>query len=78
MMVETTQAFAAADGRSPLPAFLDACEGRCTGVHLGVYDFTALPDQHGLSDNNVVMVAWDPKTKDWLPLSRLGSVPLKP
>ncbi|HEY5145796.1 MAG TPA: phosphoenolpyruvate kinase [Polyangiaceae bacterium] len=41
MMVETTQAFIGADGRSPLPAFLDACEGRCTGVHLGVYDFTA-------------------------------------
>jgi branched-chain amino acid transport system substrate-binding protein len=43
----------------------------------GVYDFTANPDQHGLSDNNVVMVAWDGKTKDWVPLSRLGSIPLK-
>jgi len=41
IMVETTQAFMGADGRSPLPSFLDACEGRCTGVHLGVYDFTA-------------------------------------
>jgi citrate lyase beta subunit len=41
MMVETTQAFVGADGRSPLPGFLDACAGRCTGVHLGVYDFTA-------------------------------------
>ncbi len=41
IMVETTQAFLGADGRSPLPTFLDACEGRCTGVHLGVYDFTA-------------------------------------
>jgi citrate lyase beta subunit len=41
IMVETTQAFLGADGRSPLPGFLDACEGRCTGVHLGVYDFTA-------------------------------------
>jgi branched-chain amino acid transport system substrate-binding protein len=43
----------------------------------GVYDFTALPDQHGLSDTNVVMVAWDGKTKDWTPLSKMGSVPLK-
>lgn len=43
----------------------------------GVYDFS-LGDQHGLSDNNVVMVAWDPKTKDWIPRSRLGSVPIKP
>jgi citrate lyase beta subunit len=41
MMVETTQALIGADGRSPLPSLLDACEGRCTGVHLGVYDFTA-------------------------------------
>ena len=41
MMVETTTAFIGPDGRSPLPGFLDACEGRCTGVHLGVYDFTA-------------------------------------
>jgi hypothetical protein len=41
MMLETTQAFMDPDGRSPLPSFLDACEGRCTGVHLGVYDFTA-------------------------------------
>jgi citrate lyase beta subunit len=41
MMIETPQALIGADGRSPLPAFLDACEGRCSGVHLGVYDFTA-------------------------------------
>jgi branched-chain amino acid transport system substrate-binding protein len=42
----------------------------------GVYYFTALPDQHGLSDTNVVMVAWDGKTKDWTPLSKMGSIPL--
>jgi citrate lyase beta subunit len=41
MMIETTQGLIGADGRSPLPSFLDACEGRCSGVHLGVYDFTA-------------------------------------
>jgi hypothetical protein len=41
IMVETPQAFVGADGRSPIPGFLDACDGRCTGVHLGVYDFTA-------------------------------------
>jgi citrate lyase beta subunit len=44
MMIETTQALMGPDGRSPLPSFLDACEGRCTGVHLGVYDFTASCD----------------------------------
>jgi citrate lyase beta subunit len=41
MMIETPQALLGADGRSPLPAFLDACDGRCASVHLGVYDFTA-------------------------------------
>jgi citrate lyase beta subunit len=41
MMIETTTSLMAPDGRSPLPGFLDACEGRCTGVHLGVYDFTS-------------------------------------
>jgi citrate lyase beta subunit len=41
IMIEVTQALLAADGRSPLPAFLDACQGRCVGAHLGTYDFTA-------------------------------------
>ena len=40
-MVETTQALLGADGRSPLPAFLEACAGRCRGAHFGTYDFTA-------------------------------------
>ena len=25
----------------PLLGFLEACEGRCVGAHLGTYDFTA-------------------------------------
>jgi hypothetical protein len=41
LMVETPQALLGPDGRSPLPAFLEACEGRCRGAHLGTYDFTA-------------------------------------
>jgi len=41
IMVETTQALLGPDGRSPLPSFLEACEGRCRGAHLGTYDFTA-------------------------------------
>ena len=41
IMIETTQALLGRDGRSPLPVFLDACEGRCRGAHLGTYDFTA-------------------------------------
>ncbi|HVZ72949.1 MAG TPA: phosphoenolpyruvate kinase [Polyangia bacterium] len=41
IMIETTQALLGRDGRSPLPEFLDACEGRCRGAHLGTYDFTA-------------------------------------
>ncbi|HEY6879208.1 MAG TPA: phosphoenolpyruvate kinase [Polyangiales bacterium] len=41
LMIELTQALLGPDGRSPLAAFLDACEGRCTGAHLGTYDYTA-------------------------------------
>jgi citrate lyase beta subunit len=41
LMIELTQALLDAKGRSPLPAFLDACGGRCHGAHLGTYDFTA-------------------------------------
>jgi citrate lyase beta subunit len=41
MMIEVTQALLDARGRSPLPDFLTACEGRCTGAHFGTYDFTA-------------------------------------
>jgi len=41
LMIETTQSLLGPDGRSPLPAFLDACEGRCRGAHFGTYDFTA-------------------------------------
>jgi len=41
IMVEVAQALIGADGRSPLPGFLQACEGRCTAAHFGTYDFTA-------------------------------------
>jgi citrate lyase beta subunit len=41
IMIETTQALLAADGRSPLPDFLAAAEGRCVAAHLGTYDYTA-------------------------------------
>ncbi len=41
LMIEVTQALLGPDGRSPLPDFLHACEGRCVGAHLGTYDFTA-------------------------------------
>lgn len=41
LMIETTQAIVGPDGYCPMPALLSACEGRCTGAHLGTYDFTA-------------------------------------
>ena len=41
IMIEVSQALLGADGRSPLPGFLAACEGRCVGAHFGTYDFTA-------------------------------------
>jgi len=41
IMIETTQALLSSHGRSPLPDFLEACQGRCRGAHLGTYDYTA-------------------------------------
>lgn len=41
LMLETPQAIIGADGRLPLPSLIDAAQGRCTGVHFGVYDYTA-------------------------------------
>jgi citrate lyase beta subunit len=40
-MIEVSHALIGPDGRSPLPGFLAACEGRCSGVHLGTYDYSA-------------------------------------
>jgi citrate lyase beta subunit len=41
LMIEANQALIGADGLSPLPGFLAACEGRCVAAHFGTYDFTA-------------------------------------
>jgi hypothetical protein len=41
LMIEITQSLIGSDGRSPLPGFLAACEGRCRGAHFGTYDYTA-------------------------------------
>jgi citrate lyase beta subunit len=41
LMIELTQSLVSADGRSPLPGFLDASAGRCVAAHFGTYDFTA-------------------------------------
>jgi citrate lyase beta subunit len=52
LMVETPQAIVGQDGRCPLPALVAAAAGRCRGVHLGVYDYSAAlgiaPAHHGL------------------------------
>jgi citrate lyase beta subunit len=52
LMVETPEAIVAPDGRCPLPAFVAAAGGRCRGVQLGVYDYSAAlglaPSHHGL------------------------------
>ena len=41
LMIEMTQSIIGADGRSPLPGFLAAREGRCVAAHFGTYDYTA-------------------------------------
>jgi citrate lyase beta subunit len=42
LMIETPQAILSAEGTSPLRAFVQAGDGRVTGVHFGAYDYTAL------------------------------------
>lgn len=41
LMLETPQAIIGSDGRLPLPSLIEAAQGRCIGVHFGVYDYTA-------------------------------------
>jgi citrate lyase beta subunit len=41
LMVETPQALFDGEGRLHLPRLVAASAGRCTSVHLGVYDYTA-------------------------------------
>lgn len=41
LMIETTQSIIGPDGTSALVRFAEAAEGRCTGAHFGVYDYTA-------------------------------------
>ncbi len=40
-MIETPQAIIDRHGKLPLPSLIAAAHGRCTGVHFGVYDYTA-------------------------------------
>ncbi len=42
LMIETPASIFDRQGRVALPALIDAAEGRCTGAHFGVYDYTAL------------------------------------
>ena len=41
IQVETTQSIVDSSGRIALPSFLEAGDGRVTGLHFGTYDYTA-------------------------------------
>ena len=41
LMIETPQSLIDSAGRFAIPDLLRACEGRCRGLHFGVYDYTA-------------------------------------
>ena len=41
LMIETPQSIIDASGAIAIPKLLDAAEGRCRGLHFGVYDYTA-------------------------------------
>ncbi|MCS6797429.1 MAG: phosphoenolpyruvate kinase [Myxococcota bacterium] len=44
LMIELPQALFGPDGRIVVRDLLDACEGRCRGLHFGTYDYTAACD----------------------------------
>ena len=41
LMIETPQSIIDASGQVAIPKLIDAAEGRCRGLHFGVYDYTA-------------------------------------
>jgi hypothetical protein len=41
LMIETPQSIIGRDGRFAIPELIGAAEGRCRGLHFGVYDYTA-------------------------------------
>ena len=41
LMIETPQSILDSNGNSTLPSLVKASDGRCTGAHFGVYDYTA-------------------------------------
>ena len=41
LMIETPQSILDSNGNSALPSLVKASDGRCTGAHFGVYDYTA-------------------------------------
>jgi len=41
LMIETTQSIFDASGVVAIPRLVDSAEGRCRGLHFGVYDYTA-------------------------------------
>jgi hypothetical protein len=41
LMIETPQSIFDSSGKCAIPKLLDAAEGRCRGLHFGVYDYTA-------------------------------------
>ncbi len=44
LMIETPESIIDAAGQVAIPKLLDAAEGRCRGLHFGVYDYTAACD----------------------------------
>lgn len=41
LMAETPRSIYDAEGRLAVPGFVAAARGRCTGIHFGIYDYTA-------------------------------------
>lgn len=43
---------------------------------MGFYDFKHIQDGHGLAHDDVVIIRWDSKTNDVVPVSKIGGTPL--
>ena len=43
---------------------------------MGSYDYKHIQDGHGLAHDDVVIIQWDPKKNDVVPVSKIGGTPL--
>ncbi|MCU0453856.1 MAG: phosphoenolpyruvate kinase [Bacteroidetes bacterium] len=87
IMVETPQMIVSSKGASLLPDVLAACDDRCRGLHLGLYDYLSSMDvvasaqsyRHPMADHlRVITKAAAASTRLWLSDGATNRIPLGP